>query len=128
MFCTHRPRHSAGFFGLDTPATESSKRCTQRAIAQRFRQISNLASVPEARREEHFLLRHVDPAVRSARLGAELKIEDEKVAKAMKDVKSRLVRLRDALADLQATEGTSSRSPSPAFRGGAHSIRIAAGR
>jgi hypothetical protein len=94
-------------------------------ITQRFRQIDDLASVPEARRVEHFLLRHVDPAVRSARLGAHLKIANEKVEKAMSEVKSRLVRLRDALADLQATEGTPSRSRSPAFRGGAHSISAA---
>jgi hypothetical protein len=37
------------------------------------------------------LLRHVDPAIRSARLGDRPRIEDEKVAKAMSDVKSRLV-------------------------------------
>jgi hypothetical protein len=91
-------------------------------ITQRSRQLDDLSSVPELRREEHFLLRHVDPAVRSARLGDRLKIEDEKVAKLMTDVKSRLVRLRDALADLQAKEGAATRSRSPAFRGGARSI------
>jgi hypothetical protein len=97
-------------------------------ITQRFRQIDDLAGVPEARRAEHFLLRHVDPAVRSARLGAHLKLADEKVEMAMNNVKSRLVRLRDALGDLQATEGTPSRSRSPAFRGGAHSSRAVLGQ
>ncbi len=97
-------------------------------LTQRSRQINDLARVPEARRVEHFLLRHVDPAVRSARLGAHLKIADEKVVKVVGDVKSRLVRLRDALADLQATEGTPSWSRSPAFRGGAHSISAVLGR
>jgi hypothetical protein len=97
-------------------------------ITQRSRQLDDLSSVPELRRAEHFLLRHVDPAVRSARLGDRLKIEDEKVAKIMTDAKSRLVRLRDALADLQAKEGTASRSRSPAFRGGARSISAVLGR
>ena len=68
------------------------------------------------------------PAVRPARLGAHLKVADEKVVRAMNDVKSRLVRLRDALADLHATEGTPSRSRSPAFRGGERSISAALGR
>jgi hypothetical protein len=67
-------------------------------------------------------------AVRSARLGDRLKIEDEKVAKLMTDVKSRLVRLRDALADLQAKEGAATRSRSPAFRGGARSISAVLGQ
>jgi hypothetical protein len=97
-------------------------------ITQRFRQLDDLSSVPETRRVEHFLLRHVDPAVRSARLGARLRIADEKVAKAMNDVKLRLVCLRDALADLQAKEGTPSRSRSPVFRGGVHSISAVLGR
>jgi hypothetical protein len=97
-------------------------------ITQRSRQLDDLSSVPESRRAEHFLLRHLDPAVRSARLGARLKIEDEKVAKVMTNVKARLVRLRDALADLQARDGTASRSRSPAFRGGGHSISAVSGR
>jgi len=90
--------------------------------------VADGVGVPEARRAEHFLLRHVDPAVRSARLGAHLRIADERVRKAVNNVKSRLVRLRDALADLQAKEGTPTRSRSPAFRGGAKSISAAMGR
>jgi hypothetical protein len=97
-------------------------------IIQRFRQIDDLSGAPETRRAEHFLLRHLDPAVRSARLGARLKIADEKVAKAVDDVKGRLVRLRDALADLQATEGTPSRSRSPHFRGGTTPVSAVLGR
>jgi hypothetical protein len=97
-------------------------------ITQRSHQLDDLSSVPESRRAEHFLLRHLDPAVRSARLGVRLKIEDEKLAEAMSKVKSRLVRLRDALADLQAREGTASRSRAPAFRGGRHSISAVLGR
>jgi hypothetical protein len=97
-------------------------------ITQRFRQLDDLSGVPETRRAEHFLLRHIDPAVRSARLGARLKIADEKVAKLVNDVKSRLVRLRDALADLQATEGSPSRSRSPDFRGGTSPVSAVLGR
>jgi hypothetical protein len=78
--------------------------------------------------EQHFLLRHLDPAVRSARFGARLKIVDEKVAKAVGDVKASLVRLRDALADLQATEGAPSRSRSPHFRGGTTPVSAVLGR
>ena len=35
-------------------------------LAQRHRQLDDLSSVPEIRRAEHFLLRHLDPAIRSA--------------------------------------------------------------
>jgi hypothetical protein len=97
-------------------------------ITQRSRQLEDLSRVPELRRAEHFLLRHIDPAVRSARLGDRLKIEDERVAKAVSDAKSRLVRLRDALADLQARESSTSRSRVPAFRGGARSISSVLGQ
>lgn len=64
----------------------------------------------------------------SARLGDRLKIEDEKVAKAVNDAKARLLRLRDALADLEAGEEAVSRSPTPVFRGGAPSINAALGQ
>jgi hypothetical protein len=94
---------------------------------QRTRQLDDLSTVPELRRAEHFLLRHVDPAVRSARIGSRLKIDDEKVAKAMHDAKSRLIRLRDALADLQATEGAPSRSRSLKFRVGESAISAVLG-
>jgi hypothetical protein len=39
-------------------------------LPQRHRQLDELSSVPEARRAEHFLLRHLDPAIRSARYAA----------------------------------------------------------
>jgi hypothetical protein len=96
-------------------------------IMQRTRQLDDLSSVPELRRAEHFLLRHVDPAVRSARLGSRLKIDDEKVAKVIDEAKSRLIRLRDALADLQATEGTPSRSRSVKFRVGGPTVSAVLG-
>lgn len=48
--------------------------------------------------------------------------------KAVNDAKARSVRLRDALADLEAREEAVSRSPTPVFRGGAPSINAALGQ
>jgi hypothetical protein len=42
------------------------------------------------RRADHFLLRHLDPAVRSARYATRLRIADEKVAAAIDEAKGRL--------------------------------------
>lgn len=89
-------------------------------LTQRRRQIDNLSSVPDVKRAEHFVHRHIDPAVRSARNGARLKIADEKVKSIVVDARSRLLRLRDALDDLHISDertGGVSRSRSPAFRG-----------
>lgn len=91
-------------------------------ITQRHRQIDDLSSVPEARRAEHFLLRHLDPGVRSARHATRLKIEDEKVQTAVAEAKIRMVRLRDALADLQVQAPEETRSRSPQFRGGSKAV------
>lgn len=85
-------------------------------ITQRSRQIEEIARVPEARRAEHFLLRQLDPAVRSTRQASKLKIPDEAVQKLVDTSKSRLVRLRDALGALHEAEADTSHSRSPAFR------------
>lgn len=87
-------------------------------LTQRSRQLDDLSSVPELRRADHFLLRHLDLAVRSARHAEKLKIDDEKVLKNVAQAKSRLIRLRDALGDLQAQGEAETRSRAPAFRGG----------
>jgi len=87
-------------------------------ITQRSRQLHDISKVPEARRSEHFLLHHLDPAVRSARYGARLKINDENVRIAVGNAKSRLLRLRDALGDLHANAPAATRSRAPRFRGG----------
>jgi hypothetical protein len=97
-------------------------------ITQRSRQFDDLSKVPEARREEHFLLRHLDPAVRSARHGVRLKISDGKVTAVVREAKGRLVRMRDALADLHAKGPAPTRSRSPGFRGGARAISAVLGR
>ena len=86
-------------------------------ITQRSRQIEEIARVPEARRAEHFLLRQLDPAVRSTCQASKLKLPDEAVRKLVNASKSRLDRFRDALGALHATETEDvSRSRSPAFR------------
>ncbi|MFN4090225.1 MAG: hypothetical protein ACK4QW_14450, partial [Alphaproteobacteria bacterium] len=80
-----------------------------------------LDRLPEARRAEHFLLRMLDPAVRSVRQAAKLKFGDEQVQKLVGESKTRLIRFRDALGALNEAEavGTDiSRSRTPAFRGG----------
>lgn len=97
-------------------------------LTQRHRQLDDLSSVPEARRAEHFLLRHLDPAIRSARHAARLKISDEKVSEAVTKAKVRLVRLRDALADLHEASKGETRSRAVGFRGGAKAVSAVLGQ
>jgi hypothetical protein len=97
-------------------------------ITQRSRQLNDLAKVPETRRADHLLLDHLDPAVRSARFAAKLKIPDEKVKVIVNEAKGRLVRLRDALGDLHSQDVTPTRSRPLAFRGGGAAIGAALGR
>jgi len=97
-------------------------------IAQRHRQIEALSNTPEARRAEYFLLHQLDPAIRTARFGAKLKIEDEKVADVVSKAKTRMIRLRDALADLDSRGEVDTRSRTPLFRGGAKGFSAVLGR
>jgi hypothetical protein len=97
-------------------------------LAQRHWQLDDLSSVPEVRRAEHFLLRHLDPAIRSARYAARLKISDEKVLEAVVRAKVRLVRLRDAPADLHETSAGETRSRAVSFRGGAKLVSAVLGQ
>ncbi len=91
-------------------------------LTQRHRQLDDLSSVPEGRRAEHFLFRHLDPAVRSARHAVRLKIADDQVSAAINEAKQRLVRLRDALGDLQESNVGQTRSRMVRFRGGVKNI------
>lgn len=86
-------------------------------VIQRSKQIRELSEIPESRRAEHFLLHVLDPAVRSARLAARLKLGDEPVSKIMAAAKQRLINLRDPLGDLHTSSITASRSSAPKFRG-----------
>ena len=97
-------------------------------ITQRSRQIEDISNVPVPRRAERFLLKHLDPAIRSARLGARLKIADSKVQSFVSDSKARLIRLRDALSDLHTADKDVSHSRAPAFRGHQGSPNSAAER
>lgn len=97
-------------------------------IIQRHRQIDDLSNVPDTRRAEHFLLKHLDPALRSARHAMQLKINDEVVKEAVSKAKGRLVRLRDALADLHDKNESQTRSRSVGFRGGAKTVSAVLGR
>ena len=94
----------------------------------RHRQLDDLPGVPEARRAEHFLLRRLDPAIRSAWYAARLTISDKKGSKAVVKAKVRLVRLRDALADLHETRPAETRSRAVSFRGGAKAVSAVLGR
>jgi hypothetical protein len=97
-------------------------------ITQRIRQLGDLSVVPEARRAEHFLLRHLEPAVRSARLGVRLWIADDDTRRFVDDARKRLVRLRDALDDLDSQGGIATRSPAVSFRGGGGAVAAVLGR
>lgn len=96
-------------------------------IIQRHRQIEDISRTPELRRSEQFLLKHLDPAIRTARFGASLKIEDAKVAAAVKEAKGRLIRLRDALADLDSKGQPDTRARPISFRGGSMGLSAVLG-
>jgi hypothetical protein len=97
-------------------------------ITQRSRQLDGLSVVTDVRRAEHFLLHHVEPAVRSARLGARLKIADDDTRRLVDDARKRLVRFRDALDDLHSQDGIATRSLPVGFRGGGGAVAAVLGR
>jgi hypothetical protein len=97
-------------------------------ITQRSRQLENLSVVPAARRSEHYLLRQLEPAVRSARLGAKLRISDDDTRRLVDDARKRLVGLRDALDDLESLGGIAAHSPAVRFRGGRGAVAAILGR
>ena len=74
------------------------------------------------------LLQQLEPAVRSARLGAKLKIADDDTRRLVDDARKRLVALRDALDDLESRGGMATRSPAVAFRGGGGAVSAVLGR
>jgi hypothetical protein len=97
-------------------------------ITQRSRQLEKLSVIPAARRAEYFLLQQLEPAVRSARLGAKLKISEDDIRRLVDDARKRLVGLRDALDDLESRDGTTTRSPAVTFRGGGGAAAAVLGR
>jgi hypothetical protein len=97
-------------------------------IFQRTAQLENLSAIAQARCSEHFLVRYIDPSVRSARRGARLKISDKDVVTAIDQARGRLARLRDALAELDAEGDPRTRSGTVRFRGGGGAISAVVGR
>jgi len=97
-------------------------------INQRMRQIEDLSGIEEARRADHFLLNHLDLAVRAARQGTRMKIADESVRKTLENVRSRLGRLRDTLGNLHSTDYYTSRFKPVVFRGGGGVVAALLGR
>lgn len=95
---------------------------------QRARQLEDLSRVPETRRAEHFLLHHLSPAVRTARIVANYKLEDDKVKAVLVKEKGRLVRMQDALSALYESDHIHSRSKSPAFRGSQGTLAVLIGQ
>jgi hypothetical protein len=83
---------------------------------------------PDVRRVEHFLPGNLELAVRSARLGVRLKIADDDTRRFVDDARKRLVRLRDALDDLDSQGGIATRSPAVSFRGGGGAVAAVLGR
>jgi hypothetical protein len=97
-------------------------------ITQRNRQLESLSVIPDPRRAEHFLLQQLEPAVRSARLGAKLKIADDDTRRLVDDARKRLTALRDTLDDLESGGGITTRSPPVALRGGGGAVSAMLGR
>jgi hypothetical protein len=97
-------------------------------ITQRNRQLESLSVILDQRRAEHFLFQQLEPAVRSARLGAKLKISDDDTRRLVDDARQRLVALRDTVDDLESRGGIATRSSPVAFRGGGGAVSAVLGR
>lgn len=97
-------------------------------LHQRSAQLQDLSRVPEARREEHFLVHHIGPALSTARSLARLKFEDSRVLDMIQSEKKRLGLMNDVLRDLLVDSGDVSRSETPIFRGGNGNLVVLGGR
>ena len=97
-------------------------------LHQRSGQIHDLSRVPETRREEHFLVRHIGPALSTARSLSRLKYEDSRVLEMIRAEGKRLDLMNDVLRDLMIDSADASRSQSPIFRGGSGNITVLGGR
>ena len=87
-------------------------------------QIEQISRVPDDRREADFLLKHIAPALRTARALARLDYTDEKTLKTIQDEKKRLTLMNDVLADMLVDSGNRTRSEAPLFRGNTNSLAI----
>jgi hypothetical protein len=86
-------------------------------LRKRSDQIADLSGVPDHRRGQHFVERHLDRAVEAARQIARCEIVDDKLAETVGGAKIRLTRLRDAIVQhLEETSGATHSRPAR-FRG-----------
>jgi hypothetical protein len=97
-------------------------------LFQRSSQLESLSVVAESQRAGHFLIRQLDPAVRSARRATRLRISDENVRTAIDQVRRRLVRMYDALSELDARGDPTTRCRPVQFRGGGGLVSAVLGR
>lgn len=97
-------------------------------LHQRAAQIRDLSRVPEMRREEHFLVHHIGPALSTSRALARLKFEDSKTLDLIQSEKKRLGLMNDVLRDLLVDSAEASRSEAPLFRGGNGNLAVLGGR
>ncbi len=97
-------------------------------ITQRDRQLRTLSTSSEGLRSEMFILRMLDPAIRAARIGDKMKFSDEAIAEVVNKAKTRLIRFRDVMADLNEKSSSVSRTRVPPFRGGTRVLGTAVGQ
>jgi hypothetical protein len=93
-------------------------------LKSRAAQIEQISRVPDDRREADFQLKHIGPALRTARALARLDYGDEKTLKTILDEKKRLTLMNDVLADMLVDSGNRTRSEAPLFRGNTNSLVI----
>ena len=93
-------------------------------LKSRGAQIEKISRIPDDRREEDFLLRHIGPALRTARALSRLDFSDEKTKKTILDEKKRLTLMNDVLADMLVDAQNRTRSETPLFRGNSNTLAI----
>lgn len=93
-------------------------------LKSRAAQIEQISRVPDDRREADFQLKHIGPALRTARGLARLDYGDKKTLKTILDEKKRLTLMNDVLADMLVDSGNRTRSEAPLFRGNTNSLAI----
>jgi hypothetical protein len=93
-------------------------------LKSRAAQIEQISRVPDDRREQDFLVRHIGPALRTARALARLEFGDEKTKKTILDEKKRLTLMNDVLADMIVDAENRTRSEAPLFRGNSNSLVV----
>ncbi len=97
-------------------------------LTQRNLQLQDLSGVPEPRRAQHYIEKHLAEANRQAQRAAKLKIGDEKLAKTLKKNSERLDNVHRVAEALYKLLPETTRSAPPAWRNGRGSDRAQDGR